>query len=119
MERKRLLVVDDEELLLELFKSLFEAEGFDVETALDGVQAVTKLKEKRFDLVLTGIRMPRISGLELLEYLKENIPGQKVIVVSGYASARLPALQLGILEFIQKPPDTVHLLASVRRALNV
>ncbi|HEU5400846.1 MAG TPA: response regulator [Terriglobales bacterium] len=87
----RLLVVDDETSIREVTSAMLAEQGYLVLTAEDGQQALELLSEFRPDLVITDLRMPLLSGYELLEIMRERFPGLPVIVVSGeFSSDDLP-----------------------------
>ena len=118
--KSRILVVDDEPDVASTIRAILVHEGFDVETAENGRQALDLLVcGPRFDLVMTDMRMPEMDGLELLRqvrHLRENLP---VIVLTGYASEKdgLEALDEGASDYISKPFKAKALMEVVRRAL--
>jgi CheY-like chemotaxis protein len=79
----RLLVVDDDPAIREITSAMLAEQGYEVLTAEDGLQALEFLPQFRPDLVITDLRMPRMSGFELLEIMRERFPGLPVIAVSG------------------------------------
>ncbi len=84
MDKKRILLVDDEEGIQLLYREEFEEEGFLVESAYSGAEAITKFKEKRPDLVILDINMPGMNGIEVLRQLKEMETDIPVILSSAY-----------------------------------
>jgi len=101
----RILVVDDEEIILDLFREVLEAEGYRVWTACNGEEAIEKVKTMPFDLILSDMKMPGIDGLELLERGKEIDPEIDVIIITGYASVEtaVKAMRLGAADYLTKP----------------
>ena len=85
-DQKRMLIVDDEETLTySLYQSFILAKhDYEVVTASSGEEATTKLKEKNYNLVITDISMPGMSGLELLTNIKQNYPEIEVIIMTAY-----------------------------------
>jgi two-component system cell cycle response regulator CpdR len=83
----RILVVDDEHGLRRLLNFWLERAGFVVEQAEDGVEALEKLQQCRFDIVLTDIQMPRMNGITLAQQVRARFPATKVLFVSGFAEA--------------------------------
>ncbi len=71
----RILIVDDEESLREVLSIMLHREGYQVDSAADGAQAVTRMREVTYDLVISDIKMPRLSGFELLRHIKERYAG--------------------------------------------
>lgn len=104
---KKMLIVDDEETLTySLYQSFILAQqNYEVVTAASGEEANEKLNASEFDLVITDICMPGISGIELLEQIKEKYPNTEVIVMTAYGSEdkKDEALQKGARYYIEKP----------------
>ncbi len=115
----KILVVDDEPLLREIAADWLGSEGYQVETARDGMEALGMLEAGHFDAVVTDIRMPRMDGVTLLKKLKES--GRltpSVVFVSGFADIdRREAYDLGAEGLISKPFSDDELLSVVRRML--
>jgi DNA-binding response OmpR family regulator len=116
----KILVVDDDELVLETVKRNLKADGFEVLTASDGVKALEIIESKEVDLLISDIMMPKMSGLTLLDivnrhYLKK-IP---VILVSSLDKADiiLTALGMGAADFILKPVNFLELNIRVKKNL--
>ncbi len=118
-EKPRVLVVDDEEALRYLLSTELAAEGYDVETAGDGDEAIETIKQKDYDVVLLDIKMPRVDGFEVLRFIKQNKPEIKVIMLTAYADVKnaIEALKLGASDFVSKPYDLEDILTSINRAL--
>jgi DNA-binding NtrC family response regulator len=104
---KRLLIVDDEETLtFSLYQSfIISDKDYEVVTANSGEEALEKIKEGAFDLVLTDIFMPGISGFDLLETIKKEHPDTHVIVMTAYGSddKKEEAMRLGAKDYFEKP----------------
>jgi DNA-binding NtrC family response regulator len=121
MDKKaRILVVDDEKGMCEFLHYLLEGEGYEVEEAHSGVEALDKMKEKTFHLVLADIKMPGIDGLEMLRRIREANEETVVIVMTGYSSLEtaIRAIKYDASDYLTKPfddPDAV--LAAVERGL--
>ncbi len=118
-EKSRVLVVDDEEALRYLLSTELVAEGYEVETAGDGDEAIEAIKKKDYDVVLLDIKMPRVDGFEVLRFIKQNKPEIKVIMLTAYADVKnaIEALKLGASDFVSKPYDLEDILTSINRAL--
>lgn len=106
-----ILVVEDEELIREIFQQSLESLGFSVDTAEDGKTALEMCQCKNYHIVTTDINMPQMDGITLLKHLKSRWPFIEVIVVSGYASIEnaIEALKIGAFDFILKPVNFDHL----------
>ncbi len=116
----RLLYADDERPLRELVKDQLSYEGFDVQTAEDGNDAVEKMNSTTFDLVLLDIRMPGLDGIGVLGYLKTQKVRPRVIMVTGVGDVdvALQAVRLGANDFVTKPFELPDLLESIRKVLS-
>lgn len=117
--RARLLVIDDEDSVRVTTAAILEQEGYFVDTACDGQDALVKLRREEFDLVLTDLRMEGMDGSALLHELNRNYPGVVVIVLTGYASieSSIDALRQGVYDYLIKPCVVEDLQMTVRRAL--
>jgi DNA-binding NtrC family response regulator len=104
---KKMMIVDDEETLTySLYQSFILAQqNFEVITAASGEEASEKLRSTRFDLVITDISMPGMSGIDLLVYIKANFPDTEVIIMTAYGSEekREEAMKNGARYYIEKP----------------
>jgi len=116
----KILIVDDEKSILDLLSMVFKKEGYVIYTALSSQKALEILDEHDIDLVITDIRMPGMSGLDLLFHIKENYPDIPVIMITAYGSTReaVRALKAGALDYITKPFDIDELKIVVRNALH-
>lgn len=118
MTRERVLIVDDEVDVLKLCERILVAKDYRVQTALNGVEAVTLAKQNHFDLLITDIKMPGMSGLEITQTLKNFDPGIICVAMTGYSTMDmvLDALKLGVDEFILKPFTPEELIMTVFKA---
>jgi DNA-binding NtrC family response regulator len=101
----KILVVDDEPIVCERLKPALEKVGFDVETYTDSQNAIDRLAEERFDVVVTDIKMKGPDGLDILHFVKQQSPATQVVIITGFAtvdSAR-EAMKSGAADFIAKP----------------
>jgi DNA-binding NtrC family response regulator len=112
---KRVLVVDDEPMIVSLLSTILREKGWDVTEARSGTEAIDLLDRARFDVILTDLVMPGDSGIDLLRAAKEIHPDVEVILMTGYATAdtAIEAMRNGAFHYIMKPLKTeevVHLL---------
>lgn len=116
----KILIVDDEEKLLKILKKYFEVEGFSVETALDGEEAIYKIDENKIDLVILDWMIPKISGIEVCKYIKENT-NVKVLMLTARTQFddELEALNIGADEYVKKPFDIRVLVMRGKKLLNL
>lgn len=100
-----ILLVDDEDHLQEVLGLLLELDGHKVSTAFSGQEAIEKSKDKHFDLVITDLKMPGMSGMEVVKAFRENNPDTKIIMITGYPSEETEkeARELGVSNYIAKP----------------
>ncbi|HKR60619.1 MAG TPA: response regulator [Pyrinomonadaceae bacterium] len=115
----RILVVDDDETIRDTLYELL-SEEHDCQTAQTAEQALARLEVEEYDLVLTDISMPGLSGLELLGQVRQKYPNTPVIIVSGIADQEHAQglLRLGAFEYMLKPFRLEVLEKSVKRALD-
>ena len=117
---ERLLLVEDEDTLCKSLQRVFTAEGYEVDRADSAESAFKLLHGKSYDLIITDIILPGISGIELLtKYRKEN-PSQKVIIITAYASlaTAVEAIKAGASDFIVKPLMHDEMKRAVRNVLD-
>jgi len=115
----RVLVVDDEESIRDLCARVLSRAGYSVSTAPNGEDAVALLTREAFALVISDIRMPGISGLEVLERAKATHPGIRVVLITGFGTPQMltRAQQSGADRILTKPFNPMELLAAVREIL--
>ena len=116
-----ILIVDDEKNIRDGLAEAFQMEGYKALTAGDGQTAMKMLEENYIDLVITDLKMPHISGMELLQYVKQNWPNVPVIIITAHGDIAdaVKAMQQGALEFITKPLNLEHLLKLTKNALEM
>ncbi len=114
-----ILVIDDKDSMRQMLSKTLESEGYEVETARDGEGGLEKAKEKRYDLVLADLKLPKMNGLEVLSTLKELDPEVGVIMMTAYGTieSAVEAMKQGAFDFLTKPFDTDHLNVLIKRAL--
>ena len=116
---ENILIVDDEKSLLDLLSVVFKKEGYGVRTASSGVQARDILEKEPVDLVITDIKMPQTSGMDVLKFAKGLDPEIPVILITAYGSIKqaIDALKAGALDYVVKPFDVEELKILVARGL--
>jgi len=117
----RVLLVDDQDELRELFRRTLRKDGHEVVTAANGRAAVELARESRFDVVISDVRMPDMTGVELLQELHERDPDLPVLLVSGSPDldTAMKAVQFGALEYLVKPVPFDKLRACASRAVDL
>ncbi|MFN2413041.1 MAG: sigma-54-dependent transcriptional regulator [Pyrinomonadaceae bacterium] len=120
MARKSILIVDDEKSQREILEMILSGEGYDVTTASSGEAAMKFVESRRFDLVLTDLKMTGMTGLDLLKELTSFDKSIIVILLTAHGSvdSAVDALRLGAFDYLQKPYDKDKLLETISRALN-
>ena len=113
------LIIDDEAAIRESLQTLLEMEGYNVTTASNGEEGLTKLGDRPFELVLLDLALPDRNGIDLLADIREQDPQLAVIMITAYGTVEnaVRAMQSGAANFIQKPWDNEKLLADVRAAI--
>jgi len=113
------MVVDDEETICEALAAWFAKDGYQVETALSGVDALARIQKKAFDIYLLDIKMPGMDGLELLSRLKEKQPDAMVIMITAHGSIQtaVEAMKLGASDYLCKPFDPEELSILMERVI--
>ena len=120
MESTRILIVDDEAVIRDGLKRVLERESFTVETCSSGFQAIEILQKQEFDLIITDLKMPGMSGMEVLRSVRTLQPDTPVILITGYASidTAVEAIKNGASDYISKPFAPDILLEKVQNALS-
>jgi DNA-binding response OmpR family regulator len=110
----RILVVDDERNIRNNLGMVLEAEGYKVDTAGNGDDALLRVKEGRYDIAFIDIQMPKMDGLEVLRYVRGLRPKMPVVMLTAYGtvSRAVEAMKLGAVDFLEKPfdPKAIQLL---------
>jgi len=115
----RVLIVDDEESMRDFLSIMLHREGYQVDTAVDGAQAVVHLRDHSYDLVISDIKMPRMTGLELLTHIKDRTPETVVLMVTAFSSTdeAVEAMKQGAYDYITKPFKNEEIRLIVKNAL--
>jgi len=115
-----ILVVDDEFSVRDSLYNWFKTEGYRVDTAENGMEALKKLQESQWDIVLVDIKMPRMDGMELQRHIKKIDNSIIVIVVTAYATVdtAVEAMKEGAFDYLSKPVDPDKLSILIRNAVN-
>lgn len=114
-----ILLVEDKDVLREMVATALEKAGYTVEQAPDGKTALSRIRARRFPVIVTDLKLPGPSGLDLLRAAKELDDSVAVIVMTAYGSVdeAVLAMKEGALDFIQKPFEVPHLLLLIERGL--
>jgi len=115
-----ILVVDDERAIRKALQDILAFEGYKVEEAADGQEALKLIEEHSYDCVICDIKMPKIDGIELLMKVQQIKPELPFVVISGHGDIEtaVDAVKKGAFDYISKPPDLNRLLITVRNAMD-
>jgi DNA-binding NtrC family response regulator len=117
----RILVVDDDESIRKTMKAILEDEGYLVDLAGTGSEAIQKTEEKAYNVALLDIRLPDMEGVKLLRLMKDTVPRTRKIMVTGYPSMQnaIEALNKNADAFLTKPVNVEELLNTVKEQLRL
>jgi DNA-binding NtrC family response regulator len=115
-----ILILDDEPIVGQRLKATLKKEGHRVETFVNPLQAVARIEEKTFDIVVTDIRMDDMDGIEILELVRSKSERTKVIMITGYATLEVAreSLTKGAFDFIAKPFKLKEMRQAIAKAVD-
>lgn len=118
-ENARIIIIDDDESIRQVLKTILEEEGYAVDTADTGKEAVLKTNEKVYNLALIDMRLPDIEGIDLILKIKDTTPRMRKIIVTGYPTIQnaMEAVDKQADAFILKPFDVERVLQTIREQL--
>lgn len=117
--RPRILIVEDEDVARENLRYILSKEDYEIEAVASGVEALIRIQQQDYDLVLTDLRMEKVDGMEVLGRTKAERPNTEVIMITGYATvdSAIEAMKRGAFHYIPKPYKIEEVRAIVRQAL--
>jgi len=117
--KKKILIIDDEEIFVKPLVKAMKSEGFEVASAEDASEGFNKLSEDEYDMVLTDLKMPGIDGIDLTTKIKSEYPDISVIIMTAYGSIEtaVNAMRAGAEDYILKPFSKEEILLLINRAL--
>ncbi len=115
----RILIVDDELVVIKSAERVLRGEGYSIEGALGGKEAIMKIEQGGYDLVFTDLKMPEVDGITLIRWIKKAKPSIGIVIITGYPSQDTikEALELGIIDYVPKPFTPAVLLDVTERAV--
>ena len=121
MEKKTVLVIDDEQIVLDSVIQILTDKDYKVDVSLSGREGLDRAIHKDYDIVLTDILMPDIGGMRVLRDIKRAKPSLPVVIITGYATTKsaVQAMKLGAANYIEKPFEPEELLNAVSSALGL
>jgi DNA-binding NtrC family response regulator len=119
MNTIRILVVDDEDIVLESCQAVFELEGFEVLVVPSADKALEAMENNRFTVLLVDVKMPKRDGMYLMEKVKEQWPNVPIVAMSGYYTTETAkeAVRMGAVRFIAKPFEPDELVETIRQVV--
>src|SRR3990172_1964165 len=113
----KILIAEDEEITVKHLVNTLQAEGYSVTGTMNGLDALQKIEKDSFALLIADIKMPGISGMELLEKTRERSPETGVIIITGFGSigSAVEAMKKGAVEYVTKPFDLDELVLKVKK----
>ncbi len=116
-----ILVVDDELSIREAFSDWLKQDGFEVETAADGQEALARVKERHYDIMLVDVKMPRMDGITLLKHLKEEDPDIAVVMMTAHGAIQdaVEAMKLGANDYLLKPFELEELSLTIEKLVQM
>ncbi len=120
MKARPILIVDDEKNVRLTLAQALEPLEFEIATAADGEEALAKLGEKQFELILLDLKMPGMDGMEVLRRVRASRPNIKIIIITAHGTidSSVEAMKLGAVDFIQKPFAANEIRELVRKVLD-
>ncbi|MEK6657164.1 MAG: response regulator [Nitrospirota bacterium] len=120
-EKINILAVDDDKEFLTLLHDVLKDEGYEISVAESMPDAIKKVKDILFDLIITDKNMPEPKGADLINEIKSISPASKIIVLTGFGDVEsyLELMNLGIYDYLNKPVKMSELKITIRRALNL
>jgi len=115
---EKVLLVDDEVDFLDTLSERMRTRGMEVATSSSGAEALKKVEQESFDVIILDLMMPGVDGLEALKVLKEKKPELQVILLTGHATIEkgIEAMKLGAMDFLEKPADLSQLTEKIKKA---
>lgn len=119
MITNKILVVDDEQTVCDSIKKILSRKGYSVDESSNVEDAVNKIKDNSYDLVITDLMMPKTNGMELLQIVKQHYPELEVVIITGYASidTAVKATKLGASDYLPKPFTPEELVTITQKAI--
>jgi len=116
----KILIVDDDKGIRNTLRDILELEKYTVDDSPDGLDAIVKLKQNDYDVIIMDIKMPKMDGMEALERIQILKPDVPVIMISGHGNidTAVDSVKKGAFDFIQKPPDLNRLFITIRNAMD-
>ena len=117
-EKTSILILDDEPIVSKRLKPSLEKKGYEVETFISGADALQRVKERHFNIVVTDLKMEGVDGMQFLTEVKKNYPDTEVIVITGFATMATAkeSFNKGVFDFLAKPFKLGEIAEVISRA---
>lgn len=117
-EKTTILILDDEPIVSKRLKPSLEKKGYAVETFTESLEALKRVREKTFDIVITDLKMEGVDGMQFLTEVKERSPQTEVIVITGFATmdTAKESFKKGVFDFLAKPFKLSEIAAVIKKA---
>jgi len=114
VQKPRVLVADDDQSIRQLLCTIVRRERFEVDCVADGAEAISKLRENEYAVILLDLMMPRVSGFEVIDYLKEHPPAVKpvILVITAYTDHRFKEVDASIVAGVLRKPFEIPIWAA-------
>ncbi|MCK4966962.1 sigma-54-dependent Fis family transcriptional regulator, partial [bacterium] len=119
-EKVDILIVDDESLFRDYLKEIVTRMGFNADEAVNGKEAIEKIKEKEYDIIITDIRMPEVTGMDVLKEAKSLQPNAEVLMITAFGTIEnaVEAMKIGAFDYITKESSLDHIEIIIKKAID-
>ncbi len=120
MEKSRILLVDDDSTITTSFQMVLQNEGYEVDTASDGRQALERFRQDNYQLIILDIKLPDINGIEVARRIRKHNNEVRLVIVTGYPELEdsIETIELGIEEILLKPVNVEELIHVIRSTIS-
>ena len=117
MNELKILLVDDDEGIRTSFSTLLIKKGYNIDAKSSGMEAINSIKKSKYDILLTDLKMPNMTGIELMKEARKIDPDLGIIIMTGYGeiASYLEAMDLGAVEYLNKPVNTGDLEIIIKK----
>ena len=119
-EKVDILIVDDDSLFRDYLKEIVTRMGYNADEAVNGKEAIEKIKNKEYDIIITDIRMPEVTGMDVLKEAKNAQPNAEVLMITAFGTIEnaVEAMQIGAYDYITKESSLDHIEIIIKKAID-